>query len=71
MICIATVITKVLLLNKDRNDVVSHKRSPIAVIERGMMISHRVSRNEIAECLSELHVAEDIAKVRGDIKVFL
>ena len=51
-ICIATVIAKVLLLNKDRNYVVSHKRSPIAVGERRMMISHRVRRNEIAECLS-------------------
>ena len=71
-ICIPTVIAKGLLLNKDRNDVVSHKRGPIAVGERRMMISHRVRRNEIAECLSEfLRVAVDIAKVRGDIKVFL
>ena len=54
MICIATVIEKVLLLNKDRNDVASHKCSPIAVGERRMMISHRVRRNEIAECLSRI-----------------
>ena len=52
MICIATVIAKVLLLNKDKNDVVSHERCPLAVGERRMMmISHRVRRNEIAECL--------------------
>ena len=43
----------------------------MAVGERKVMISHRVTRNEIAECLSELRVAVDIAKVRGDIKVFL
>ena len=34
MICIATVIAKVLLLNKDRNDVVSYKHSPITVGEK-------------------------------------
>ena len=28
-------------------------------------------RNEVAGCLSDLRVAVDIAKVRGDIKVFL
>ena len=33
---------------------VCHKRSPIAVEERRMMISHRVRRNEIAECPSEI-----------------
>ena len=47
-------MAKVLLLNKDRNDVVSHKRSPIAVGERRMMISHQVKRNEIAECLNRI-----------------
>ena len=51
-ICIATVIAKVLLLNKVRNDVVSHKCSPIAAGER--IISHRIRRNEIAECLNEI-----------------
>ena len=51
-ICFTIVIAEVLLLNKDRNDVVSYKRSPIAVGERRMMISHRVWRNEIAKCLS-------------------
>ena len=60
------------LLFKDRNDVVTHKCVDLVVVGEWYE-SHLIMlpRNEVAGCLSDLRVAVDIAKVRGDIKVFL
>ena len=43
----------------------------VAVGERHDDFQKRLSRIEVAECLSELRVAVDIAKIRDYIKVFL
>ena len=60
-----------MLLIKDRNGVVSPKcEALVAIGERPEGPQKRLSRNEVAECLSELLVAVDIAKVRGNIKVY-
>ena len=54
------------------NDVVIHKCVVlVAVGERHESLLRRFPRNEVAGCLSELCVAVNIAKVRGDINVFL
>ena len=43
----------------------------VVVGERHESLQKMLPRNEVAGCLSKLRVAVDIAKVRGDIKVFL
>ena len=43
----------------------------VAVEERHESLQIMLPRNEVAGCLSELSVAVNIAKVRGDMKLFL
>ena len=43
----------------------------VVVGERHESLQKILPRNKVAGCLSELRVAVDIAKVRGDIKVLL
>ena len=60
------------LLFKNRIDVVAHKCVVlVAVGDMHESLPRMLPRIEVARCLSELRVAVDIAKVRGDIKVFL
>ena len=43
----------------------------VAVRARHESLQIMLARNEVAGCLSDLRVAVDMAKVRGDMKVFL
>ena len=43
----------------------------VVVGEKHESLQKMLPRDEVAGCLSELRIAVDIAKVGGDIKVFL
>ena len=70
---VAIDVAKVVFsLVKDRNDVVTHECVVLVVIrEKHERLQKMLPRDEVAGCLSVLRVAVDIAKVGGDIKVFL
>ena len=66
------MLQKSCLLVKDGNHVVTHECVVLVVVgEKHESHQKMLPRNEVAGCLSELSVVVDIAKVRGDIKVFL